>query len=311
MRLLLAILMVASSVYGQVRRPASTCSDYQQLQCDMLEAMDGLRKGTNVGNFKNIVELLQPVKDSGGWFWNNYGKMERMPVGPMPETPWIYQNMDFQCVKWHEIFFNNVAQKSMVHSHCHECFKVVIAPRTVEELIALENWQKTLDVPCKCGIELRDFVSRLYGGYFYNRGVSDGKQAYGFVKRWAEEMHGMQNEVFEVHHDEPMPVILKLGCTEFERALGPSVNYKVTEDQLKLEADLDNVIEFDPFKIPEGFDHFPQPEVLKQYVRTIWLKWAHHHGDKTYIKFMPDGKPFDYAPEYFTPPPATYHGEEG
>lgn len=265
-----------------------------------------------MSNPEHILQKLLPLIREGGWFLNYDGKIERHAVGPMAETPWIYQNMTFQCVKWHSIFFELVTDKTMVHSHCHNCFKVVIAPRTVEELIALENWQKTLvGIECKCGIELRDFVTRLYGGYFYCRGVVEGKQSYAEVKRWAKEMHDNQNEIFEVHHDEPMPVILKLGCTEFERAVGPSDRYQITEQQQVLEEALDNHLEFDPLETPKGYDEFPQPEAVKEYIRTVWLKWAHHHGDMTYVKYMPDRKPFTYTPEYFTYPPATYHGEEG
>jgi hypothetical protein len=102
-----------------------------------------------------------------------------------------------------------------------------------------------------------------------------------------------------------MPVILKLGCTEFERALGPSNQYHVTDEQRALEAALDEILDYSPFA--EEGKEFPQPEVLKQYVRLVWLKWAHHHGDMTYVQFMPGGKPFTSAPMYHTPPPATYH----
>jgi hypothetical protein len=264
-----------------------------------------------VSDFDNLVGRLLPLVGQGGWYWNEQGKFVRHPVGPAVETPWIYHNMTFQCVKWHEVFFEHASGKKMVHSHCQQCYKVVIRPRTLEELVALENWQQTLlGVECKCGIELRDFVNRkhLYGGYFYNRGVEAGRMCYEQVKRWANDMHTYQDQFFEVLHDEPMPVLLKLGCSEFERAIGPSDTYTITDEQRALEAALDDLMDFDPFA-PEGKE-FPQPDVLKEYVRTCWLRWAHHHGDMTYLKFMPDGKPFSETPAYYTPPVATYHEED-
>ena len=252
-----------------------------------------------------------------GWHWTNEGKLVRPEAFPFAEVPWIYHNMQFQCVKWHHIFFELITEKKMVHSHCHECYKVVIAPRTVEELMALNTWQATLphDVQCKCGIELRDFVNRKrsYGGYFYTRGVGEGRERYKQVKAWAQFIHDKDQyeNVFMVHHDEPMPVLLKNGCTEFEKHVGPSDKWEVTEAQEKLEADLDEVLEFDPFELPEGYDHHPHPEPLQDYVKLLWMRWAHHIGDYTYVQFMPDQKPLTEVHAYFTPPPVTYHGEEG
>jgi hypothetical protein len=256
-------------------------------------------------DFDNIVGRLLPVVNAGGWYWTEEGKLKRMPTGPLAEVPWIYNKMTFQCIKWHELFFKHVSGETMVHSHCHDCYKVVVSPRTVEELIALSIYQEKSGFECKCGIELRDFVKtkRLYGGYFYCRGVEAGRERYKQVEEWVHHIwvHGE----FQAKSLRPMPVILKRGCTEFERALGPSDKYEITEEQARLEAAFEDIVDYDPFA-PEGKE-FPQPEVLKQYVRTAWLKWAHHHGDMTYLKFMPDGKSFTSTPMYYTPPPVTYH----
>lgn len=267
-----------------------------------------------MADYRNLTDrLVQFQRETPGWYWTDDGKLERLPTGPAAEVPWSYHNMSFQCVKWHEIFFKYVADESMVHSHCQQCFKVVISPRTIEELVALDNWQATLSRPCKCGAEIRDFVNRrrLYGGYFYNRGLEAGRECYQIVKAWAQFIHDKDRyeNVFMVHHEAPMPVFLKLGCSEFERALGHSRDYKVTEEQKKIEAALDDILAFDPF-LPEGKKEFPQPESLKQYVRLTWLRWAHHNGDPTYLQFMPNGQAFTSVPLYYQPPVDTYH-EEG
>ena len=259
----------------------------------------------------NLSEsLVKFQREHPGWYWTEDGKLKRGETNPAAETPWSYHKMTFQCVKWHEIFFDYVSKQRMVHSHCQQCFKVVIMPRTLEELMELDNWQLTTGFECKCGIELREFVKtkRLYGGYFYNRGIEEGREKYKIVKAWADDVHFRQTELFTVFHSDPMPVILKLGCTEFERALGDSKKYKMEDGQEEIEAALDDMLDFDPF-LPEGKEEFPQPESLKQFVKLAWLRWAHQHGDMTYLRYMPEGKPFEAVPAYYTPPAATYHEE--
>jgi hypothetical protein len=221
------------------------------------------------------------------------GDIQRGAVGPTPETPWIYQNMSFQCILWHQVFFEHIAEHKMVHSHCHECYKVCITPRIVSELISLEQWQSTLDVPCKCGIELREWVPKLYGGYFYCRGVEEGRERYREVKRFAYENakeRGLQPE-------SSMPVILKKGCSEFERACGPSDKWEISDEQEEFEQWMAEKIIYDPF------GDSPQPEVIKESVRLAWLKWAHMHGDMSYVQYTPNKKPFgiDYI---------TYHEDD-
>ena len=241
---------------------------------------------------KSTVRQLLPLLQEG-WSWHHDGKLRRMDGGQAVDQPWIYQNLTFQCVLWHKAFFELISGKTMVHSHCQDCYKVVIRPRSVQELIALEQWQATLDVPCKCGIELREFVPALYGGYFYCRGVEEGRERYREVKRFAYEAA----QAFGLPTEQAMPVILKLGCSEFERAIGPSDKYTVTEDQKRLEEWVTEHIDFDPF------GSWGHSEVLKESLRMSWLKWAHANGDMSYVSFMPDKQPFEKG---FV----TYHEEE-
>lgn len=254
-----------------------------------------------------LTERLVPLSTEG-WPWQEDGRIQRLETQPLAETPWIYQNMTFQCVKWHQIFFEMISDRTMVHSHCHDCFKVVIMPRSLEELVLLENMQASSGLECKCGIELREFVKRkrLYGGYFYNRGVEQGRERFKFVRDWAQHVFETQgdNPLLDLTYPSPMPVILKRGCTEFEKAIGPSDQWEITDEQWALEEELDKKMDFEPF------GEFPQHENLKEFVRVSWLRWAHHHGDMTYVKYTPEKKPLTAKQAYFTPAPVTYHEEE-
>ena len=246
-----------------------------------------------MADIEHPLRKMLPMLREGQFHLQDDGTMKRGEIGPSPETPWIYQNMGFQCILWHQVFLETLSDQKMVHSHCHECYKVCITPRIVSELIMLEEWQSSLDVPCKCGIELREFVPKLYGGYFYCRGVDEGRERYREVKRFAYDAAKTRG----LPPESAMPVSLKKGCSEFERACGPSDKWVTTEESLELEQWMAEKIDYDPF------GDSPQPEVVKESVRLAWLKWAHMHGDMSYVQYTPDKQPF-------SAPFVTYHEEE-
>lgn len=277
----------------------------------------------------NIPALLHPLREMG-WHWGEDGKLHPGPTMIIENTPWVSKNLDFDCFKWNRAFHHIMSRGRMAHTHCHTCFKVVVAPRNFLELIELDKWQEESGLRCKCGIEVRDYVSRRYGGYFYSWEPGELKNEYyqpdpeseqvvrlrvvddQQARDKGEEKYLLINmamgEVLRRYHenwpdaprlDEPMPVILKRGCTEFERNIGPtdSPQYRsVSDDQIEMEAALDEILDADP-------DHFvaKQPEVIKDHIRKKWCEYAHSVGDMTYVHWLG----FSLAS-----PPVTYHEEE-
>ena len=223
-----------------------------------------------------------------GWKWTHEGKLEfdHSRAGQKPNTPWIYHNSEFDCFPWFDIFWGLVTEKKAVHSRCQGCWKVVLVPRTLEELVKVNAWQETLSVPCKCGIEKRSYTPRLYGAYFYNYSVEQGRERYAEVRAWADENLGPDAEV-----------LLKRGCTEMEMTCGPSDTYAVSEDQAELEAQLNDILVYNPLLVS-------QPDIIKQTIYWDWVVFAYEHGDETYKTFT-DGKP----PLAVPPAPVMYHLE--
>ena len=234
----------------------------------------------------SMIKLLAPLFKEG-WYLTAEGKVSCDGLLPSPETPWSAFNISFNCKKWWGIFFRLVSNRTMVHSHCQECYKVVVRPRTIEELDQLEQFQAATDFECKCGIELREYTPHLYGGYFYCRGLEAGRERYRDIKEWVESCWDARHIWADDTslYPEPMDIILKLGCSEFERAVGPSNLYQVTEKQKHLEDELDKILDFDPFYNPQD------PESAKARTHEMWIDFAFAAGDKTYLKFMPDRKP--------------------
>lgn len=242
----------------------------------------------------DVLEWLKPLWDGGGWVLNKEGKLEINRSQVAIETPWVHHGHTgwAHCLLWSRIMFQAVSLrmseffadgKPFVPSGCQNCYKVVVRPKTLVQLFALDELEISLGRPSKCGIEVRDSVHGLYGGYFYNQGLEAGKECYAVIRKAVDN---------DVSLGPQVPVILKRGCTEMEHTVGPSDKWEVTEEQ-KVVEDLIN-----EWVISEK-DLSEQPEPIVWRVKRKWIESAFAHGDSTYSKFT-GGKPV-------TPGYITYH----
>lgn len=221
----------------------------------------------------DVISNMMPELQSGQFHL-------RMPDGKLDRklymewnTPWIFAEKapERDCLLWHRIMFGKFG---MLPIWCRlNCWKVVVRPRTIEELFLLKELQEYLKVPSKCGIETRPTVCGNYGGYFYTNSKEEGFDRLDLVK----------SEVNK-HISRDVPVFLKLACTEFEHSFGPTDAYK---DPTVIERKNEDTIRgcfvshvFDPV----------QPRHLKNHVMQKWIHFAWERGDATVTKFN-DGKP--------------------
>ena len=229
---------------------------------------------------KDLISKLQPEFANGSMFLRDDGVITRASR-MSHNTPWIHIK---QAPNRHCGLYQTYFQRfGFIHSTCQECWKVVVRPRTLIELHKLLELQKVLDLPSKCGIEKRDTVHGLYGGYFYNDSLKQGREIYKVVR-----------SNVDLNISPEVPVILKRACTEFELEMGPSDEWEVSQDQKDLEYLLSDLIDYRP-------RHMPQPDHLKDSVFRSWIHWAYACGDKTY---------FEYTGSPLFKPFVTYH-EEG
>ena len=200
------------------------------------------------------------------------------------DAPWVYVKtaVDARCDIYHRVFFQVLEH---VPNYCRECYKIVVRPRNLIELFDLYEFQRDMGVPCKCGIERRPTTSNLYGGYFYTRGLEQGKRRYAQVR-----------ELTDKHLSPETPVILKRACTEFEigpGSIGPSDKWPdCTNEEIEMEK---YIIAHFP---RVGFGT-PQPDHITAAVMMEWIGHAYRYGDPTYKEFT-DGDPL-------FPPYVTYH----
>ncbi len=208
------------------------------------------------------------------------GKLEATGY-PVHTSPWhhVRQAYDKDCGLWHQVIFDVVGGKlpswmKFVPSKCHQCWKVVVRPKTLKQLFALLELEKKIDMPSKCGIEVRETVHGLYGGYFYNNSLKEGLACYEMVRKEIDADKYLGKDI---------PVVLKRACTEFELACGDSRKWAVPEWQLAIEQLVDRyVVKEDVL--------YQQPDHVLWNIHRRWIEWAYQNGDETYKEFT-NGRP--------------------
>jgi len=247
----------------------------------------------------DVLTILKPLLDGGSYkLRTEDGKVEPRQVQVSRDTPWIHvkQTHGFDCGLWHQITFNAVVAglpeiQKFVPRHCQECWKVVVKPRSLKALFNLLEMQKKLDRPSKCGIEIRESVPGLYGGYFYNKSFDAGMKCYLAVKAAMLENEFLAPLVDEVDDNgRTTRVLLKRACTEYEHLIGDSSLWEITPEQEFIEDLLETYIAKNDL-------HLTQPEHLIWNIKRRWIEWAWKNGDTTYSEYT-GGKPL--YPDYVT-----------
>lgn len=240
----------------------------------------------------DIVNKIKPLLDRHGYMQRmEDGKFVPKNVSLGYDAPWIYvESMhDARCDLYHRVFYNILDH---IHSYCRSCWKVVVRPKTLVQLFDLYEFQKTMGVPCKCGIEKRDNVHGLYGGYFYTRSKEEGLERYKQVRDLVDRYLGKD-----------VQVLLKRYCTEFE--IGGQGGIKGKGDSSKVGDLSPEEIQMEQYLEahfpPVGYNN-KQPKHGMAAIMKSWIMYAYKHGDETY-KVFTNGEPL--FPGY-----TTYHKEE-
>jgi len=129
--------------------------------------------------------------------------------------------------------------------------------------------EQSLGRPSKLGIEPRETVCGLYGGYFYNHSLGEGLECWKVVRDAVDKDPNM---------GESIPIVLKRACTEFEMVVGPSDKWTVTPEQVVLETLVNKWFVRDVV-------HRSQPTHAIANVHRKWIEWAYANGDLTYKEF--------------------------
>lgn len=240
---------------------------------------------------KDVVSWVEPLLSSGIIKCRaSDSKFELQNMAAPHKPPWHYIRtvVGARCPYFHKLF-EDISPRTpagkFVPRRCQECWKIVIRPRTLKELFALEELMLAkVDWPCKCGIERRSYTplsKHRYGGYVYNTSVKEGLERLKKIRAMLEE------------HDELNGVesYLKRGCTEMELGCPDSTKWEVTEAQNDVEDILDWYFLFD---VPNSG---MAPHIINR-LHMTWIEWAAENGDETYLEYTGGEPLYDPAVRY-------------
>ena len=234
----------------------------------------------------DIITKLRPFLNQGHYHFTVDGSLVPNVDARQWDAPWVYikPHPKHRCDIGHYIMWKHF---KMIPSWCRSCYKVVVRPRTLVELFDLYELMREMGVPCKCGVEPRQTVQALYGGYFYCQGLEEGRERYKQVRKAVDEQISPE-----------VSVILKRYCTEYEigpGSRGPSNELPdMTDEEKYVETILMAIM-------PAGMHGSIQHDHLDAYTMKKWIFWAYRYGDPTYKEFT-DGS--DLFPQT-----VTYHQE--
>jgi hypothetical protein len=234
---------------------------------------------------RDIISNMTPELQQGTFYLDSDGKMNR-DYRMDWNTPWIFgmSSPERNCLLWHRVMYGIFG---MLPIWCRlNCWKVVVRPRTLEELFLLKELQENLRVPCKLGVETRKSVFGNYGGYFYTNSFEEGCDRLDQVRKAVASFISPKT-----------PVYLKLGCTEFEHSFGPTDQYKaITKEEHRNEDTIRACFS-------EISCHFTQPQHLRDHIGQKWIHFAWERGDPTVTKFNKGEPLFPRCITYERPKP--------
>ncbi|MDX8385494.1 MAG: hypothetical protein R8M11_03140 [Gallionella sp.] len=191
--------------------------------------------------------------------------------------------------------FNNF---NVIPEYCFDCYKVLISPRNVLELLKLmmvfdfDQYGLTIQNRRKCMVEERKDSSGAYKGFVYCKSVQEGNKVYKIIR-----------DVVSEHISPHVDVSFKRGCSEYARSYpkfprtksGRKPNQAV---MLHKKSWKDQEVLFDKhYSITErAIPPCPQDEIdficgdgitsytgVHVFCIQYWLRYAASIGDKSYL----------------------------
>lgn len=230
------------------------------------------------------IDIIDPILD----LWHQ-GKMSAGLDGKFRlhdelalNRTWIFGAFcpERDCVKWLTIYHRYYR---ILPPPCKNCWKVVMAPRTIIELIEVQKLQDELNWPSKAGLENRDYTSGL-GGYRafwycpFTKGLEGGRAHFKRVQKALEKHLGKEKIAWYLEHG---LLYLKRGCTELERDFGPSDQWDKIDHSAKF-----NLLEsvWETSKQPNDLKGEFSPLIYTNLKR--WIEFAVAHGDPTVVQYI-------------------------
>lgn len=232
-----------------------------------------------VGN-RTVGEALEQAVADGTLVRHEDGRFEiascaaGQPFQLPTEFPWIiHRPVDVPvvgCAFMNRFLFQVVYAQSAVPYGCRACFKVKVVSRSLRELMAVNSIAEGLPFIAKCMCEVENRKNpHPYGSYFYFfDGLEHAREAYATIREQVDAHPALGPAV---------TILIKRGCTNYERKCGPSDQYTFDPALEAVEAALEP-------RFVKPVLHFCIP-VHNALARLEMIRTAYRIGDETYKDF--------------------------
>jgi hypothetical protein len=190
------------------------------------------------------------------------------------------------CMFLNDFLFDQAYGQTTVPFACRSCFKIRIPTRSLRAMMAVKEIAESTEFTTKSGSDVDDPTNEyLYSTYLYFNDLEQARDAYQHVRARIDR---------HAHLGPGVAMLLKRGCSNYERQCGPSDRY--TFDP-RLEA-------VEAYLAERFVDDRPPRGLAKETVKALrmlnLIQIAYRIGDETYKDFTA-GKPLlpplvDYSP---------------
>jgi hypothetical protein len=172
---------------------------------------------------KAVGANLQQAIASGKVARREDGKFVLVNSDGQPGTAsldgYIWRQGDFAqpCIFLNRFMFQQVYAAGAVPFGCRNCFKVKVVAENLRQMMAVKEIAESVSASSKSGVEVNNSENQhLYGTYFYVLGLDRARAIYREVRAKISEHSKLGNNV---------KMLIKRGCTNYERKCGPSDRY--------------------------------------------------------------------------------------
>ena len=183
-------------------------------------------------------------------------------------------NRNLNCSRHKKIF----KEKKIIPKFCFNCFKIVIEPKNLIELIKLhilfDNFEFKNGNPRKCMIEARKNINGIYKGYIYCNSLDEAEQI----------LDDILNSL-KINISSDIKYQIKRGCTEY---LDVYPEYKDLKDLMNYQDDWkiyeDEIENKFPYLKANDIERITIPGISLRDILTIrnWIYFAYLNNDKSY-----------------------------
>lgn len=229
---------------------------------DIAADLSSLRvgRGTVAQNLERAIAAgaATRAEDGGIVIPANPGAADRTMFG---QTRWPYP-----CKKL-LFLFEHAYDRAQVPWTCRNCYKVKASPRTLRELVAVQ--ELTVQTPCPSKFMPEVYVpysSNLYGAFYYADGLDQARTIFREVRSILDGDERVKD----------VPLQIKRGCTKYEMYCGPSDTYQFPDFVEELEGWLLPQVTIAPPREPAK--SLPRSLILIE-----WIQIAYQIGDESYL----------------------------